>query len=68
MNAKVFNACLLAGWFLLTLGGMLFRPEVGLMVGGLALIVLTLAIAVRFGVYDQESKKPAKTTDAAAAS
>lgn len=67
MNAKVFNACLLAGWFLLTLGGVLFRPEVGLMVGGLALIVLTLAIAVRFGVYDQESK-PAKATDAAAAS
>jgi len=65
MNAKIFNACLLAGWFLLTLGGVLYRPELGLMIGGLALIVLTLAIAIRFGLYDQAAPKNDDKTSAA---
>lgn len=57
MNAKIFNACLLGGWFLLTLGGILLNPGAGLLIGGLALIVLTLAVSARFGVYDGSAPK-----------
>lgn len=67
MNTKIFNACLLAGWFLLTLGGVLYRPEFGLMIGGLALIMLTLAIALRIGLYDQAPQAPSKNDKTSAA-
>lgn len=63
MSMKVFNACLLAGWFLLTLGGILYRPDIGLMIGGLAIIVLTMAISIRFGLYDQEPKAPSAAAE-----
>lgn len=66
MNAKVFNACLLAGWLFITLGGILYRPDAGLLVGGVALIALTLFVALRFGVYDQAPQAP-KAADKTAA-
>lgn len=50
MKIEVFNACLLAGWFLLTLGGILYSPAAGLLIAGIALIALTLFVALRFGV------------------
>jgi hypothetical protein len=50
MRIDVFNACLLAGWFLLTLGGILLSPAAGLMIAGVALIVLTLFLVMRFGI------------------
>lgn len=50
MRIDVFNACLLAGWFLLTTGGILLSPAAGLMIAGIALIVLTLFIVMRFGI------------------
>jgi len=52
MNANVFNGCLLGGWFLLTLGGIMWNPAAGLMIGGIALVTLTGGIALRYGVHD----------------
>lgn len=52
MNMLVFNGCLLGGWFLLTLGGILMNPAAGLLIAGAALIALTLFIALRFGVFE----------------
>lgn len=52
MNITIFNGCLLGGWFLLTLGGIMWNPAAGLMIGGVALIALTGGIALRFGVFD----------------
>lgn len=57
MNTKIFNGCLLGGWFLLTLGGIILNPGAGLLIGGLALIVLTLTVSARFGLYDGSAPK-----------
>jgi hypothetical protein len=61
MNIKVFNGCLLGGWFLLTLGGIMWNPAAGLMIGGVALIALTGGIALHFGVF--EGGMPRKKED-----
>lgn len=50
MRSDIFNACLLAGWFMLTLGCIVLNPGAGIAIGGLALIVLTLSIATRVGL------------------
>lgn len=52
MRSDVFNACLLAGWFMLTTGAIVLNPGAGLAIGGLALIVLTVFVAIRVGVKD----------------
>jgi hypothetical protein len=57
MNLKVFNACLLAGWFLVTLGAVLYRADLGLVVAGIALVAITMFLALRFGVF-QDAKPP----------
>lgn len=57
MKANVFNGCLLGGWFLLTLGGIMWNPAAGLMIGGIALITLTGGIALRYGVHADVGKK-----------
>ena len=54
MNIHVFNGCLLVAWFLLTLGGILMNPAAGLLIAGVALIVLTAFVAWRFGIYDKK--------------
>ena len=64
MNANVFNGCLLGGWFLLTLGGIMWNPAAGLIIGGAALVALTGGIALRFGVYDAEEKRKEKESKA----
>jgi hypothetical protein len=56
MKIEVFNACLLAGWFLLTLGGILWTPAAGLLIAGVALIALTLFLALRFGIVNAAPK------------
>ncbi len=60
MNIHIFNGCLLGGWFLLTLGGILMNPAAGLITGGVALVALTLLIALRYGIYDGRPKKEDK--------
>jgi len=57
MNTQVFNGCLLGGWFLLTLGGLLYNPAAGLMIGGLSLIVVTVFLALRYGVRPGKEEK-----------
>lgn len=64
MRPDIFNACLLAGWFMLTLGAIVLNPGAGIAVGGLAMIVLTLFIAMRVGIQPPKEGKPA--TDKAA--
>ena len=50
MRPDIFNACLLGGWFMLTLGAIVINPGAGIALGGLALIVLTLFVALRVGL------------------
>lgn len=57
MKTQVFNGCLLGGWFLLTLGGLLYNPAAGLMIGGLSLVVLTVFLALRYGVRPEDGTK-----------
>ncbi len=51
MKLSIFNAALAAGWLLLTLGALMLNLWLGLMVAGLAMIGLTIFVAVRYGVY-----------------
>jgi hypothetical protein len=66
MNLKIFNAALLAGWFLLTIGAIALNPAAGLLIAGVAVIALTLFVSWRFGVYSDEKPKEVKRPDAAA--
>lgn len=50
MNIHLFNACLLAGWLMLVLGVGLWSVPAALVVGGAALIALTVFIGLRAGV------------------
>ena len=52
MNIKLFNLCLLVGWSMVTAGGVLYSPALGLAVGGALLLVLTLASAYLGGLVD----------------
>jgi len=45
VEIKIFNACLLAGWLMVTAGAMVLSFGAGLCVGGALLIALTLLIA-----------------------
>lgn len=65
MKLSIFNAALLAGWFLLTLGGILLNPGAGLVIAGIAIIGLTVFVALRFGVYEdgKAAKPPAEAGD-----
>lgn len=45
MNIKIFNLCLLLGWLLVLVGGVVVHPGWGLAIAGALLIVLTLAAA-----------------------
>lgn len=45
MNARTFSACLLLGWALATVGGVLIHPGAGLACSGLLLIALALLSA-----------------------
>lgn len=65
MNIQIFNGCLLAGWFLLTLGGVMWNPAAGLIIGGVALLTLTVFIAMRVGIVAEKKGADAKTDGAA---
>ena len=57
MSLFVFNTCLLLGWLLVLIGGLLIHPGAGLVFAGLLLLGLVfLAVRTAGGVY-------AKTTD-----
>lgn len=45
MNVRVFNVCLLLGWLLVLVGGIVIHPGWGLGIAGALLIFLTLAAA-----------------------
>ena len=64
MNAHVFNGTLLAGWLLVLVGGCLISIAVGLAVAGLLLILLTLYVAGKVGVF-MPKKKPADDAEEA---
>ncbi len=51
MNVKVFNACLLVGWLLVLVGGVLVHPGYGLAVAGLLLIALAIFSARIAGLH-----------------
>jgi hypothetical protein len=45
MTARTFSLCLLLGWLLVTIGGVLIQPGAGLVASGVLLIVLALLAA-----------------------
>lgn len=50
MTVQIFNACLLVGWLLVLVGGVIVNPGVGLFVAGVLLVVLTFVVSRVFGV------------------
>lgn len=50
MNRNVFNACVLIGWLLASVGAGLWWLPAGLMVAGASLVGLTLLVARTVGV------------------
>jgi len=58
MNIRVFNVCLLLGWILVLVGGIVIHPGWGLAIAGALLIGLTLAAAYIAG-WEQPAKKHA---------
>ena len=58
MNLTVFNGALALGWLLVSAGAFVWGPGVGCLVAGGVLIVLTLIVAGRFGVFGAPETKP----------
>lgn len=51
MNANIFNACLCLGWLLIVAGvSGLHSPWLGMLVGGVIVMGLTVFFALRVGV------------------
>lgn len=49
MNIKLFNLCMLLGWLLILVGGVMVDPGWGLAIAGAVLMLLTLASAYLAG-------------------
>lgn len=49
MSYRIFNICLLLGWLLVLVGGIVIHPGWGLAIAGAVLIVLTIAAAYLAG-------------------
>ena len=57
MHVYVFNVCLLVGWLLALVGGVMVNAGVGLACAGVLLIALTfVAVRVAGGLYDNSPK------------
>jgi hypothetical protein len=56
MNARIFNACLLLGWLMITGGLLLVSVSVALVVGGVLLMGVTLVLARWAGVTAGKAK------------
>jgi hypothetical protein len=60
MHVYVFNVCLLVGWLLVLVGGVLINPGAGLAVAGVLLVVLALITArIAGGLYVPARKEDA---------
>lgn len=60
MNIKIFNLCLLLGWLLVLVGGVVVHPGWGLAIAGALLIVLTLAAAYIAGFERPQAPEEGK--------
>lgn len=58
MNILVFNLCLLLGWLLVLVGGILIHPGWGLAVAGAVLLFLTFAGAYFAGLFAPKQSQP----------
>ena len=56
MNVTVFNRCLIAAWLLVTAGAFSVSVSVGLFTCGGVLLILTLYVGAKFGVYQQANQ------------
>lgn len=65
MNIKIFNYCIIAGWLLILVGGMVINVGWGLVGGGLSMIILTILGAKFGGLF--ESPVETEATDKARA-
>lgn len=61
MHIKVFNLCLLLGWILVLVGGIVIHPGWGIAIAGALLLVLTLATAYLAGI---QAPKPGEAGEA----
>lgn len=50
MTVRVFNACLLLGWLIASIGAGLWWLPAGLMFGGVTLVLLTFTVARMGGI------------------
>ncbi len=51
MNVNTLNACLIAGWLLVSIGAIGINWAAGLVASGAVLLLLTLLIVAKFGVF-----------------
>jgi hypothetical protein len=51
MNVRLFNACMLAGWLLVMIGGCLVHLGGGLVFGGMLLLAVAFIVARVAGIY-----------------
>jgi hypothetical protein len=52
MHVYVFNACLMVGWLLALVGGVMLNPGAGLVVAGVLLVALALlGVRLSGGLY-----------------
>ena len=59
MNMNAFNGCLITAWLMITIGTACVNFAAGGIVGGAVLLILTLLVGARFGVYEQDkNSKP----------
>jgi drug/metabolite transporter (DMT)-like permease len=54
LNIKIFNICLLIGWLMVTIGGMILNVGAGLCIGGALLIGLTIIMSKIGGLFVQK--------------
>ena len=52
----MLNASLIAGWLLITVGGLVFNVAIGLLTSGSVLLGCTFYLAAKFGVYSEHEK------------
>lgn len=56
MKIATFNTCMLVGWLLVTIGGVLLNPGAGLAASGVLLIALTIFMARMGGIQSAPKK------------
>ena len=64
MNIKIFNYCIIGGWLLILIGGMVVNVGYGLIGGGVSMIFLTLlGVRLSGGLVSDPEPVPASADE-----